>query len=1250
MTQRAKVVNARDVRLGWGMNGVTMDSNGATMLKTLNCRWIRYGTETGDVTGANMKTLSSAMDDAGVFDPNPRVLWLIDGYWDDRGSYPWSSQQNNILTAMARKMPNGQPFVQLVEGPNEMGNISLDSGSVTVNGQTQCTGDPNDGVDACRDSTTRSAFVGWAQAIWSWRQNNASAFANCKIASPTILDGELHAPDNTNPGNYPANAPNGINCQGNVEYAGHHWYGGTGYASAPCGPDNNSSSGNTKTRLDLDYDGFLNGITGGSNNIQMVCSETGSAWSEGPDNMGANTNYWALDTISAGWYVMAILLDYMAMGGKRIFYYTATGNDNKGDSQARGRTGFNWFINYDYTNPICPGVFLANISTLCSLKNSYTDSSNLNDTASFNPTYSSSGFSVSGNTKVSAAGSYLIMPKSDGTTMIAVWREPFYQFNAGGSTSTVPSPDTITVNFGSSQTGALWDPTGGNGGSDLSYSSSPKKLSTFSSQQTVSFSLYASPIFIELTGVPITSAPSTPTGFALGSTTATRQTVTWTAGSGGQSNSPENYVLQIQPTVNTGTWTTFATVDTSSNSFTYYGLTPNTTYYYRIQATNSVSSSGFTSSINATTTAQKSTSTPAVIQSATFRDDHTNATSRTLSLGSVPTSGNAVYVFFNGYAGSGSNNSSSITAPSGATLISGPKYTSQEVQWCWKLTSNVTSNSFTFSNFDSSNDAGWKLVEVSNAVTQETNQGAVTSVTTTSLTWPLLSPSLSNTVRLTALSIQQPVSSVTANSSGLTVLKADTSASFHIGVLTSATSSATSPAVLTLAGATANDPDAYLNVDVYGDAVPNKVTGVSSSNLTSKATTLTWTSLGSGATSYLVEESTNSGTSWSPYLTVSGATNTANVTGLTASTSYQFRVTGYNDSGIGTPSDAVTVTTPAPNSLQLVQSAIANDNTGSGSITVSLTNAPTSGNTLVFYWCGAKTGNTGMTAGIPSSAAQNVVSVSADSNSDSCHMFWTQTVSSTTKSFTLTGYADLCSLTVAEYQGVNSIDTPTHSATLTYSSGTSGSITLPVTAPSTTPAIGVYGVGISVAPLSFGTMPSGVTLLQSVTATSSSDVEYHKTALFQTTSSVSGNQTIPTNFGTFIEGGAPMMAGIQLIGTGTTPTAPGGTTLTFGTSTTTTIPLSWAAASGTVTRYDIAYSTSSSMTNATTVSVSSGTSTTITSLSPGTTYFFTITAYNQTAKGPTSSVQSRATLTQTNAQYLKIGGKLFLLDGKIAKA
>jgi hypothetical protein len=89
---------------------------------------------------------------------------------------------------------------------------------------------------------------------------------------------------------------------------------------------------------------------------------------------------------------------------------------------------------------------------------------------------------------------------------------------------------------------------------------------------------------------------------------------------------------------------------------------------------------------------------------------------------------------------------------------------------------------------------------------------------------------------------------------------------------------------------------------------PGQVVGVTASSIGASSVTLTWTATAT-ATSYLIEYRLTGGSTWTTGPTVNA--DTGSVTGLTASTGYDFRVTASNSIGPGTPSTTLSVSTIA---------------------------------------------------------------------------------------------------------------------------------------------------------------------------------------------------------------------------------------------------------------------------------------------------------------------------------------------------
>jgi len=106
---------------------------------------------------------------------------------------------------------------------------------------------------------------------------------------------------------------------------------------------------------------------------------------------------------------------------------------------------------------------------------------------------------------------------------------------------------------------------------------------------------------------------------------------------------------------------------------------------------------------------------------------------------------------------------------------------------------------------------------------------------------------------------------------------------------------------------------------VIPPVVPPAPTSLTSPSQSSGSVYLTWAAPandgGSAITDYAVQYSSDSGSTWATFADGTSTALNATVTGLTNSTSYQFRVAGVNSFGTGSYSSTTTVTPTAGNSL-----------------------------------------------------------------------------------------------------------------------------------------------------------------------------------------------------------------------------------------------------------------------------------------------------------------------------------------------
>ncbi|CAO4171963.1 hypothetical protein [Methylorubrum populi] len=190
------------------------------------------------------------------------------------------------------------------------------------------------------------------------------------------------------------------------------------------------------------------------------------------------------------------LLDHHAMGGHRYMIYDLFDNpvSTKDHATADSEDNFGQYYG-DGTTPKPAAVALHNMADLLSLANRHSDPRNLSDTADFIPGYDGTGFSISGLRDAGSAGHALIMPKSDGNTMVAVWNEPL--IDTGSGVSVAPTANPVVVDLGSTRRYRVYDPTGGGGAADFVAQPTTEPIASRAGR-FVELSLYGTPLLIEI--------------------------------------------------------------------------------------------------------------------------------------------------------------------------------------------------------------------------------------------------------------------------------------------------------------------------------------------------------------------------------------------------------------------------------------------------------------------------------------------------------------------------------------------------------------------------------------------------------------------------------------------------------------------------------------------------------------------------------------------------------------------------------
>lgn len=189
-------------------------------------------------------------------------------------------------------------------------------------------------------------------------------------------------------------------------------------------------------------------------------------------------------------------------------------------------------------------------------------------------------------------------------------------------------------------------------------------------------------------------------------------------------------------------------------------------------------------------------------------------------------------------------------------------------------------------------------------------------------------------------------------------------------------------------------------------ATPGQVTGLTASGATSSTMTLSWTAPSSGGTptAYTVNYQVTGAGSWTS-ATTSASGSPFTVTGLSASTSYEFEVIATNSGGSGTASSTVTASTGAATAAPGAPTNLAASEATSS--TMELTwSAPGSGGTVSGYSAYFKlhSGSTWSlaTAGLAASATSYTVTGLASGTSYDFYVAANSTGSGSTASSTVT--------------------------------------------------------------------------------------------------------------------------------------------------------------------------------------------------------------------------------------------------------
>ena len=400
------------------------------------------------------------------------------------------------------------------------------------------------------------------------------------------------------------------------------------------------------------------------------------------------------------------------------------------------------------------------------------------------------------------------------------------------------------------------------------------------------------------------SAPAAPTGLTTTLSGSTQINLSWTAPSDNGGATITGY--RIETSTNAGTTWSEQEDDTESTATNYEhtGLTPETTYHYRVSAINSAG-----------------TGTPSNI-------DH--ATTGTATQPDAPTGLSATV------AGRTQINLS-WTAPSnnGGAVITGYRIeTSTNAGTTWSEQEDDTESTATayeHTGLMPGTTYHYRVFAINSAGTGNPSNvdHATTAVTVTQPDEPTgLSATASGRTQIN-LSWTAPSNDGGAAITGYQIeLSTDTGSNWSDLVANTGTTSTTYthtgllPAttyhyrISAINAAGTGNPSNIVNATTDAASVPDAPTGLTATASGSTQIHLSWTAPsndgGATITGYQIELSTDAGANWSDLVANTGTTSTTYThTGLLSGTTYHYRISAINAAGTGNPSNIDNATTDA---------------------------------------------------------------------------------------------------------------------------------------------------------------------------------------------------------------------------------------------------------------------------------------------------------------------------------------------------
>jgi titin len=394
---------------------------------------------------------------------------------------------------------------------------------------------------------------------------------------------------------------------------------------------------------------------------------------------------------------------------------------------------------------------------------------------------------------------------------------------------------------------------------------------------------------------------------ALAGTAANAQVaLTWSAPASNGSTVVTDYVVQFSSDSGT-TWSTFADGVSTSASATVTGLTNGTSYTFQVAATNAVGTGTYSSS-SAALTPRTTPTTPTAV-SGTFGDSSVSLT----------------------WSAPASNGGSEITdymiqssSDGGSTWTTFADGTSTAASTTVTGLTNGTAYTFRVAAMNAVGNSSYSTA--STAVTPRATPGAPAAVagvagnTSASLTW---SAPASNGAAITDYSIQY-----SSNAGSTWVAFSDgtsSSTSAIVTGLTNGTSYTFRVAATNSVGTSAYSAASSAVTPATAPSAPTALTGFTANAQAPLMWAVPASDGGSAITDYVIQFSSDSGTTWTTFADGTSTSQSAIVTGLTNGTSYIFRVAAANAAGNSSYSTASPAVTPrtTPGAPTTVAGAVA---------------------------------------------------------------------------------------------------------------------------------------------------------------------------------------------------------------------------------------------------------------------------------------------------------------------------------------